>query len=223
VTGRRVGQLVLLGVLTLAAAAARGLPMTNSANQAIPPLRPPKPELPPTYWELNGFWVMAGSVALLTVVVAALSFLTRRKPIPAPVPAVKARDALEPLAATPETGPVLSRVSQALKQYFRDTFGLPQHELTTTEFSRLVAEDGRFGDPLAAHVTDFLRRCDARKFAPRPPEGSGAAREALRLVDEGETRRRELAQQALPGGTAAPPTPGPRVELAGNDAGTPSR
>ena len=47
----------------------------------IPPLRPPHAELPPTFWEQHGLWVIvAGSRSLLALVGAAVWCLLRPKP-----------------------------------------------------------------------------------------------------------------------------------------------
>lgn len=193
-SARRLWILVSCGALAVSGSSALAEALTNAVNEAIPPLRPPRPELPPGFWEQNGFWVLAGLVVVLTLVVAAASIIVRPRAAPEAEPAAKARHQLEPLRAAEETGPVLSRISQAVKEYFRDTFALPRHQLTTAEFCSVVATDQRVGPELASGVSDFLRRCDTRKFAPQPPvAGTGAAAEALKLVDAGELRRQALA------------------------------
>lgn len=190
-------KLLIWVALALGALAAFGLPTTNTVNEVIPPLRPPRPEMPPDYWEQNGFWVVTGCVVVLTLSVATALLVLRPRRVVEPEPAARARRELEPLSATEETGPVLSRISQVVKEYFRDTFSLPRQEQTTAEFCGVVAANQRVGPELACGISDFLRRCDMRKFALRPPaDGSGAAVEALKLVQAGELRRGALEQQA---------------------------
>ena len=38
------------------------------ALDRIPPLRPPRAEIPPTLWEKNGTWIMVSAVLLLIVI-----------------------------------------------------------------------------------------------------------------------------------------------------------
>jgi hypothetical protein len=156
----------------------------------IPPLLPPRPELPPTFWEQYGFWpFVAGAVALLLVATAVWVML-RPKPAPAIPPAAQARAALAPLRQEAETGLVLSRVSQIVRGYFANAFGLPPEEFTTTEFCQALGGLRSFSAELAAAVGAFLRECDRRKFAPAvtlPP--LEAAAKAETLITQAETHR----------------------------------
>jgi hypothetical protein len=165
------------------------------APDAIPPLRPPRGEIAPTFWEQNGLWVAIAGVLLLAVIAAAVWWLRRTRPPVTVPPDVQARQALEPLRQQPEDGAVLSRISQVLRRYVSAAFGLPPGEMTTAEFCRAIADQGRLGTELSTRLGDFLRQCDERKFAPSVATPAlGAAEQALRLLEQSEARRAELRQ-----------------------------
>jgi hypothetical protein len=161
----------------------------------IPPLRPVRPEIPPSFWEQNGLGVVIAAGSCVLLVAAVVWLLVRPKP-PVPVPpAVQARRELEPLRQQPEDGALLSRVSQVLRRYVAAAFGLPTGELTTAEFSRAIDGYEQIGPELSAACLDFLRQCDQRKFAPIPPlPPLGAVSRALQLIEIAEARLATLAQ-----------------------------
>jgi hypothetical protein len=176
------------------------LPLVACAQTTndIPPLRPPHAEIPPTFWEEHTTSVSLLGFAVLALFGIAIWFLTRPKPPVIVPPEVQARSGLESLRKLPEDGRVLSKVSQAVRRYFGAAFALPPGELTTAEFCRAIAENEQIGSEVSATTTDFLRRCDERKFAPdSPAEVMGAAEYALKLVELAETRREELRRAAL--------------------------
>jgi hypothetical protein len=162
----------------------------------IPPLRPPRPELPPGFWEQYGGWVVAGGAVLLCLLAGMVWLLFRPKPpVPLP-PATQARKELEPLGRQPEDGALLSRVSQVVRHYIGAAFGLPPGELTTGEFCRVLAGAEQVGPQLSTAVGDFLRQCDQRKFAPAPAlPPLGAVPRALQLIETAEARQGELRRQ----------------------------
>jgi len=163
---------------------------TNSFDlDQIPPLRPPRAEIPPGFWDQYGLWVLVGCIAFLALVCGTVWLLSRpRSPMEAP-PAARARQALEQLQQRPENGVVLSWVSQNLRQYLNRAFGLPPEELTTEEFCDLIAKNEKLGPGLAADIAQFFRTCDERKFSATVSGSSlGAAAEALRLLDRAEVR-----------------------------------
>ena len=93
----------------------------------------------------------------------------------------------------PEDGLVLSQVSQILRHYIAEAFALPPGELTTIEFCRLMARHEGIDLELGSAISEFLRRCDERKFTPAPPAAPmTAAATALRLVEMAHAR---LAEQ----------------------------
>jgi hypothetical protein len=162
----------------------------SDGEEKIQALRPPRAEMPAGFWEQHGIWVVVGVLVILALLVVLLWQLLKPKPPIIVPPSVRAREALVALQAEPETGGVLSRVSQVLRSYFSEAYGLPPAELNTSEFAAALRELNRVGTDLAAAVIDFLRRCDERKFAPSaslPP--LGAVAQATRFIDQAEARR----------------------------------
>jgi len=173
---------------------------TNPAtSDDLPPLRPPRSEILPTFWERHQVALIVVVVLLLVLIFVGLWVLTRPKPPIIAAPAAKAREALNNLRNQPETGELLSKISQVIRSYFMAAFNLPQRELTTGEFSRIIIDQENMGRALADAVVEFLRQCDYRKFAPPaqwPP--LGALDCAAKLIDEAENRRAVLLAEAGP-------------------------
>ncbi len=170
---------------------------TSTAGDNLPELRPPRGEIPPSFWELYGAWVIGGSIAFLVLIGVAIWFLTRPKPPIIIPPHIRAKQTLDPLLAEPEDGRVLSQVSQILRHYVAEAFGLPPGEQTTAEFCRIIAADERLGLEFSGAIAEFLRRCDERKFRPAPPGAPmGAVATALKFVETGEARLAELRRRA---------------------------
>jgi hypothetical protein len=201
----------VLAVMLMFFSSAAGLPaQTNEpAGEPIPPLVPPRSEIPPTFWEQNRKWILVTGVVSLGVVSGAawaLSRPKRRAPLP---PAIQATRTLEGLRQEPETGLVLSRISQVLRRYMLDAFSLTAGELTTTEFSQLIENHPGIGREVASPITEFLRLCDLRKFAPGIPQSPiGAVARALELIRMAEARREALLQNAVSTGQRSPGTSG---------------
>jgi hypothetical protein len=197
--GFRISDFGFLLFIVLCAAA------TNAPDQ-IPPLRAPRGELPPGFWEEHGLLVVIGSVLALTLLGVVAWFFTRPKPVVPPAPETVARQALEPLSRQPEDGAVLSHVSQVLRQYLVAVFGLPPEEMTCTEFCRALRGHEAVGPELSAAIAEFLVRNDERKFAPAPPSPAmSAVAQALRFV---EAAQRRLVQLRL-AASRVPPTVAP--------------
>lgn len=192
---------------------------TNGPSDApTSSLRPPRGEIPPSFWELYGAWLILGSVVAVVVMAFVIWFITRPKPV-TPVPfSVQARQELEPLRQLPEDGALLSRTSQIVRHYLAAMFNLASEERTTTEFSGAVLGDPRVGPALAGDVSEFLRICDLRKFAPgAPAASSGTVDRALLIIDRAEGRLAELKRPSAPVPGARPPA------LPGQAKGVPSR
>ena len=170
--------------------------VTNPPSpDAIPSLRPPHAEIPPTFWEQHGLWVVVVGILLLALVGAAVWLLTRPKPPVVVPPEVQAREALEPLRQQPEDGGLLSRVSQILRHYVTAAFGLPPGELTTAEFCQAIAGHAGIGPELSAALSEFLHQCDQRKFSPTAPVPPlNPVAEAIKLIDQAQTRRLAITQ-----------------------------
>jgi hypothetical protein len=176
------------------------LGQTNpSTSDDLPPLRPPRAEILPTFWERHQIAIIVVAVLFLVLAFVGLWVLTRPKPPIIAPPGAKAREALNNLRNQPETGELLSKISQVIRFYFMAAFNLPQRELTTAEFSRMIINQENIGRTLADAVVEFLRQCDHRKFAPPaqwPP--LGALDYAAKLIDEAENRRAVLLAEAGP-------------------------
>jgi hypothetical protein len=126
---------------------------------------------------------------------AGVWFVVRPKPPILVSPEAQARQELEALRAKPETGLLLSKVSQILRHYFTAAFALPAGELTTADFCKLIAADNRIGDDLVSAMSGFLRQCDQRKFAPQPPTPPiNAVAEAFKLIDSTQARLNALSE-----------------------------
>jgi len=193
------------GGWTLFATLALGvLPWLSAANtnpiaaNEIPPLLPPRPELPPTIWEQYGPWLVTAGVLIVGLLALSLWFLLRPKPLPAVPPHVQARNELDRLAQQQEDGALLSRVSQILCHYIAAVFRLPPAELTTAEFCQAISAVEQIGPELTKEVSEFLRECDRRKFAPSAPGSPlGAVPRAFKLIELSESRRAEVTQAAV--------------------------
>jgi hypothetical protein len=165
----------------------------------LPPLRPPRSEILPTFWERHQITIIVVVVLLLVLVFVGLWVLSRPKPPIIAPPAAKAREALHNLRNQPETGELLSKISQVIRAYFMAAFNLPQRELTTGEFSRIIIDQENIGPALADGVVEFLRECDRRKFAPPAQlQPLGALDCAAKLIDDAESRRAILPAKAAP-------------------------
>ncbi|MGH7971090.1 MAG: hypothetical protein ACREIC_20400 [Limisphaerales bacterium] len=180
------------GISGLCAESSNSAPVaTNSdASEPIPKLRPPLPEIPPTFWEQHGVAISCAASGLLVVGTFAVWRLTRPKPPVFIPPLQQAKSELEPLREQPETGALLSRVSQVVRHYFIRAFNLPAAELTTTEFCEAISGVDKLDPELASGVAGFLRQCDERKFAAmaaQPP--LGAVTQAARFIDQAESHR----------------------------------
>lgn len=171
---------------------------TNSASELpASSLRPPRGELPASFWEQYGIWIILASLLLLCWIALAVWLIVRPKAAP-PVPrAVSARQELEPLRSLPEDGHLLSRASQVLRHYLVAALGLPAQELTTAEFCAVVLNHPKIGAELGEQICGFLRDCDLRKFSPVATGPQlGAVDRILNLVDRCENRLTELDRLA---------------------------
>jgi hypothetical protein len=205
-------QTLLIAALSLPLLAATNAPGPDE----IPPLSPPRTELPPTYWDQHAWQVLLLG-AVTVVLMAGLGWLLLRpRKVVAPSPATVARRALAPLMQREEDGTVLSQVSQVLRAYVIAAFRLPPGEKTTTDFCHAISGNDLLGQELTKRLGDFLRECDLRKFSPgesAPPlaaASSKAAARALELIEMAEARLPK------PGESGAIRTAPPQAESKGN-------
>ena len=170
---------------------------TNAPDALSSSLLPPRGEIPPTFWEQYGAWVVLLSVLVAAAIVLVAWWLTRPNPA-RPVPwAVLARQELELLRREPQDGIFLSRVSQVLRRYIAAAFGLPSGESTTSEFCRALLGSGQIGSELSQEMCDFFKQCDLRKFSPPPPPLAtfDAITRALSIVEKAEKRLADLQRE----------------------------
>ena len=168
------------------------------AADEIPPLAPPLPEIAPTAWEQFS-WLLWILVPLLLIIAGAIVWLVLRpgKPPVLVASAAQARTALRALQPQPETGAVLSQISQVTRHYLINAYWLSPLEMTTSDFCAVIRENKQIGPELANALTEYLRALDQRKFAPttgQPP--MGAAGRALELIEMAEARQMALRQPA---------------------------
>jgi hypothetical protein len=168
----------------------------QSSSNALPPLAPAYGEMAPTFWEQHGTTVLILIFAFLAVVGAILWSLLRPKPPVVVPPEVLARESLTRLARQPETGDVLSEISQTLRRYAAIVFGFAGDQQTTSEFSAALLGSETVGPELARTISTFLQTCDERKFSPaNPGTPLHAAERALEIILEIEQQRAKFAGQ----------------------------
>jgi hypothetical protein len=131
----------------------------------------PGPELPPAPPTEAGLprWVpaVAGAIVVVTVGVAILRW--RRRAVPPLPPDQRALRELERLReaaawAGHESEWLYTQLSDVVRRYLHERFGLPAFQQTSAEFLRSAAA----APPLAGEnefLRDFLDRCDVAKFA----------------------------------------------------------
>jgi hypothetical protein len=143
---------------------------------ALKSISPPV-ELPPARWP----WLVAAGVAALAIIILALSLWIwkRRQPetpaAPAVPPHLRAFERLDALLAEDLIGKGAIklfhiRLSDILRRYLEERFGLHAPERTTEEF---LIEAGRSTVLNAEQrdlLHDFLRYCDLVKFARHEPD-----------------------------------------------------
>jgi len=195
----KFGFQIRVSALALAFFAHRAFCATNisAGDEELARLRPPRAEIPPTFWERYNIWIIVGSLVILALIGIIVWIVTRPNPPIVVPPEVRARQGLELLSSKPEDGLVLSQVSQILRHYVAEAFAFPPGELTTTEFCRVMASHERIDLELGSAISEFLRRCDERKFMPAPPNTQMTAiATALKLVETAQARLAELRRRA---------------------------
>jgi len=157
----------------------------QSATGPLPPLAPAYGQLRPTFWEQHGTAVLIAGFAFLLLAGALVWLIFRPQPPVIVPPGILAREALLRLRAQPETGQILSEISQALHRYLIAVLGLPPVESSTAEFCAMLLANEKLGSETARAVGAFLRECDARKFSPlSPPAPLNAADRALAIISD---------------------------------------
>lgn len=167
--------------------------VTNTVAEAADELRDIKPPVDiPTFW----FWVMvAAAVLVLAALAWAVWFVwknrTRTPPVvPVLPPHERARQKLQAaLDLIDQPKPFCVLVSDAVRLYLEERFGLRAPERTTDEFLVELGASDLLTSAQKDSLQQFLSACDLVKFAryePGPPELQELYRSALRLVEETE-------------------------------------
>ena len=102
--------------------------------------------------------------------------------------AEQAREKLRALQSTPESVELAAEVSREVRHYATAALGRAGEELTTEELSRAVAADQRFEAAQLTQLSELLRDCDRKKFAPTLLPTPRLAERALELVENFEKR-----------------------------------
>ena len=166
------------------------------AQEEIPPLRPPRPELHPSFWSRHGWLIVIAVLFVFAALAFWLSWLRRPKPRVVTPPDVLARSVLQGLRDRGQDAALVAEVSRVFRQYIISAFNLPADELTSAEVEKTLQSQSKTSPEMVAAITDFLRHCDEWKFAPNPSAAQlGAVERALALLEKIETQRRDKLNQ----------------------------
>lgn len=151
----------------------------------------PPVEIPSGYgWA----WWLLGVVALIGLALLLWRWLNRRKqlaPLVIEIPAhERARRKLEAaLELYDQPKPFCIVVSDAVRLYLEERFGLRAPERTTDEFLNDLSRSSALTDLQKDSLKEFLSACDMVKFAkyePQRTELEALYQSALRLIEETE-------------------------------------
>ena len=172
------------------------LPSIASAlvTNKIPDLKPPLPELQPTWWDTHLWTVLGAALVVFAVLMAVVRLLYRPSVARELLPETVARAALEKLRTAPDNEATAAEVGRQLRRFTQAALALPVGELTTDETLRALAARPTPPPPaLSSQLGALFRECDARRFAPVPPAGQpGLAARALDLVAQIESFRQPV-------------------------------
>ena len=130
----------------------------QTSTNALPALAPAYGEIPPPFWEQHETAIIAAGFAILAFAFLFLRVMFRPEKKVILPPEVLARQALANLQPQPETGKLLSEVSQILRRYLIAAFELPPGEMTTAEFCAAIAAH----EPIGDGIGQIHRRFPAR-------------------------------------------------------------
>jgi hypothetical protein len=153
-------------------------------------IAPPVEISDPLAW----LWWALGALAILALLFAAWRYWRRRKtekPVIVQIPAhERARRKLETaLDLFDQPKPFCILVSDAVRLYLEERFGLRAPERTTDEFLNDLSKSAALTELQKESLKEFLSACDMVKFAkyePQRPELEALYNSALRLIEETE-------------------------------------
>lgn len=189
-----------MALVTNAPVPAAPSPAANATD--IRDIAPPL-EIPSGYEWL--WWTLGGIVVIALLAVAIWFLFARRKhvlivpPIP---PHERARRKLEEaLSLYEQPKPFCTLVSDAVRLYLEERFGLRAPERTTDEFLNDLKRSAALLDPQKESLTEFLSACDMVKFAkyePQRPELEALYKSALHLIEETTPIATTVQSEATP-------------------------
>lgn len=170
--------------------------LTSAASAVTNGLRDIKPPMKiPTGWEwlwwtLGGLFVLGMLLGLVALIIF-LVLKNKRANLPLPIPAhERARRKLEAaLDLFDQPKPFCTVVSDAVRLYLEERFGLRAPERTTDEFLADLSKSSALTQAQKESLQEFLSACDMVKFAkyePQRPELENLYKSALRLIEETE-------------------------------------
>lgn len=126
---------------------------------------------PPVDYSFLPTWVIFAASFVVLCLIGLIVWLIKRKPKPALPPKTPRKIALEELersASEIETANPYQfsiRVSDILRRYVTNQYGLPLTRQTSIEFLTALAKAKSFSPNEKSLLEDFLSRCDLIKFA----------------------------------------------------------
>ena len=159
----------------------------------LPPPAAPPP-LPARRW-----WLLGAGLGLGALVLAAAGVAVRRRrsaprPLPADERALRELDRVAQGVPPPgaDAEAYYTQLSDVVRGYLAERFGLRAPQQTTAEFLRSVRQARQLSEPQQELLRDFFARCDLAKFA-----RTGSSPEECHEAAE---RARAFVRQTAPGG-----------------------
>jgi len=150
---------------------------------------------PPVSYSLIPRWfIFAAAFLALTIIGAVIWWLMRRpkRQLPPKLPRQRALEALDRIEQEVDRINPYEfsiRLSDILRGYVTEQFGLPVTRQTSVEFLERIARNPQFSADEKMLLKDFLDRCDLIKFAryaATPMDSRLLLDEAIRFVKGGE-------------------------------------
>jgi hypothetical protein len=154
-----------------------------AVREPLPPLRPPRGELPPSFWETYG-WLTWLAVAALAIMGGCVWVWLRSRAKHELGAVDSLAIARAKLAALPGPGADPALVSQIVRWAILERFRLPWMEYTTEEFQAVIQENHWLSPELAGELRRWLADCDRARFAAAAPAASALSARGLRLLEQ---------------------------------------